>query len=40
MLIIDECDCVLDFWDGKSMGKKFTIDGARDKNKPIIKKQI
>ena len=34
-LIIDECDCVLAFWDGKSRGTKFTIDYAKEKNKPV-----
>ena len=34
-LIVDECDCVLAFWDGTSRGTKFTIDYAKEKNKPI-----
>lgn len=34
-LIVDECDCVLAFWDGKSRGAKFTLDYAREKGKPI-----
>lgn len=25
-LIVDECDCVLAFWDGQSHRTKFTID--------------
>ena len=28
-LIIDECDCALAFWDGKSRGTKYTIDYAK-----------
>ena len=34
-LIVDECDCVLAFWDGTSRGTKFTLDYAKEKNKPI-----
>lgn len=34
-LIVDNCDCVLAFWDGKSRGTKFTLDYAKEKNKPI-----
>ena len=34
-LIIDECDCVLAFWDGQSRGTKFTLDYAKEKGKPI-----
>jgi hypothetical protein len=34
-LIVDECDCVLAFWDGQSHGTKFTLDYAKEKNKPI-----
>ena len=34
-LIVEECDCVLAFWDGTSRGTKFTIDYAKEKNKPI-----
>lgn len=34
-LIVDECDCVLAFWDGQSHGTKFTIDYAKEKGKPI-----
>ena len=26
--IIEYCDCVMAFWDGKSRGTKFTIDNA------------
>ena len=39
-LIVEECDCVLAFWDGNSRGTKFTIDYAREKNKPIKIVQI
>ena len=28
-LIVEECDCVLAFWDGKSRGTKFTLDYAK-----------
>lgn len=34
-LIIEECDCLLAFWDGKSRGTKFTLDYAKERNKPI-----
>lgn len=34
-LIVDECDCLLAFWNGKSRGTKHTIDYAKEKNKPI-----
>lgn len=34
-LIIDDCDKVLAFWDGKSRGTKQTIDYAERKGKPI-----
>ena len=34
-LIVDECDCLLAFWDGKSRGTKITLDYAREKGKPI-----
>ena len=34
-LIVDECDCVLAFWDGKSRGTKYTLDYAKTKNKPV-----
>ena len=34
-LIVDECDCVLAFWDGKSKGTKYTMDYAKEKNKPV-----
>ena len=34
-LIVEECDCLLAFWDGKSRGTKFTLDYAKERNKPI-----
>lgn len=34
-LIIDDCDKVLAFWDGKSRGTKQTLDYAESKGKPI-----
>ncbi len=39
-LIVENCDCVLAFWDGRSRGTKFTLDYAREKNKPIKIVQI
>ena len=39
-LIVEECDCVLAFWDGKSRGTKFTIDYANEKGKPVKIVQI
>ena len=34
-LIVEECDCLLAFWDGQSRGTKFTLDYAKEKGKPI-----
>lgn len=34
-LIVEECDCLLAFWDGKSRGTKYTLDYAKEMNKPI-----
>ena len=34
-LIVEECDCLLAFWDGQSRGTKFTLDYAIEKGKPI-----
>ena len=34
-LIVEECDCLIAFWDGKSRGTKFTIDFAKQQGKPI-----
>ena len=39
-LIIDNCDCVLAFWDGKSRGTKYTLDYAKECGKPIKLVQI
>ena len=33
--IVEECDCLLAFWDGTSRGTKFTIDYAHQLGKPI-----
>jgi predicted Rossmann fold nucleotide-binding protein DprA/Smf involved in DNA uptake len=33
--IVNECDFILAFWDGKSRGAKFTIDYARKQNKKV-----
>lgn len=33
--IIDACDAVLAFWDGKSRGTKYTIDYAQRRRKPV-----
>lgn len=34
-LVVEECDCLLAFWDGRSRGTKFTIDYAKAKGKPV-----
>ena len=34
-LIVDNCDCLIAFWDGQSRGTKFTLDYAKEKGKPI-----
>ena len=34
-LIVEECDCLIAFWDGKSRGTKFTLDYAKERNKPV-----
>lgn len=34
-LIVENCDCVLAFWDGKSRGTKYTIDLAKELGKPV-----
>lgn len=39
-LIVDECDCLLAFWDGTSRGTKFTIDYAKKQGKPVKIVQI
>ena len=33
--IVDESDCILAFWDGKSRGTKYALDYAKEKHKPI-----
>ena len=33
--IVDTCDGVLAFWDGISRGTKYTLDYAKEKNKPV-----
>lgn len=33
--IVENCDHLLAFWDGKSRGTKFTIDYARKHNTPV-----
>ena len=33
-LIVEECDCLIAFWDGESRGTKFTIDYAQKMGKP------
>ena len=39
-LIVDNCDCLLAFWDGKSRGTKYTIDYAKQVGKPVKIVQI
>lgn len=34
-LIVEACDCLIAFWDGRSRGTKFTLDYARECGKPI-----
>lgn len=34
-LIIDDCDKVLAFWDGKSKGTKYAIDYVKKMGKPV-----
>lgn len=33
--IIDYCDLVIAFWEGKSKGTKYVIDNCKKKDKPI-----
>lgn len=33
--IVNECDYVLAFWDGKSRGTKYTINRAEKRGKPV-----
>lgn len=35
IMIVNECDCILAFWDGTSKSTKFTIDYARKMKKPM-----
>lgn len=35
ILVVQESDLVVAFWDGKSKGTKHTIDIAKEQNKPI-----
>ena len=39
-LIVEECDCLLAFWDGQAKGTKFTLDYAKEKGKPVKIVQI
>ena len=39
-LIVEECDCLIAFWDGKSRGTKFTLDYAKELGKPTKRVQI
>lgn len=34
-LIVENCDEVLAFWNGRSRGTKYTLDYAKQKGKPI-----
>lgn len=34
--MVNACDVVIAFWDGKSNGTKFTIDYAREIGVPVI----
>lgn len=36
MFIVDECDMLLAFWDGKSPGTRNSIQRAMDKKKPFL----
>ena len=33
-LIVDNCDCLIAFWDGTSRGTKYTLDYANKVGKP------
>lgn len=39
-LIVDNCDCLIAFWDGVSRGTKYTIDYATKMGKPVKIVQI
>ena len=34
-LIVENCDCLIAFWDGESRGTKYTLDYAQKLGKPI-----
>jgi predicted Rossmann fold nucleotide-binding protein DprA/Smf involved in DNA uptake len=34
-LIVEHCDKVIAFWDGKCEGTKYTMDYARQQDKPV-----
>ena len=34
-LIVENCDCLIAFWDGASKGTKFTLDYAKEKGKKV-----
>ena len=36
ILIVNECDTLIAFWDGESLGTKSSIDIAKDNNKKLI----
>lgn len=38
--MVDACDAVICFWDGKSRGSKSLIEYAKEKGKPIFIKYI
>lgn len=38
--IVDSCDVLYIYWDGKSRGTKFTMDYAKKANKKIVLKII
>lgn len=39
-LIVENCDCMIAFWDGKSRGTKYTLDYATKLGKPTKIVQI
>ena len=39
-LIVENCDCLIAFWDGVSRGTKYTIDYATKMGKPVKIVQI
>jgi len=38
--MVDACDQVIAFWDGRDGGTKYTVKHARKKNKPVTVIQI